>query len=135
MDASTLDRAKTPGTVTARSPQSLPSVIPLTLTAMNRLRTHIPLYQPGGCVSIPSDDWASLRSALQERFNATLLVSETAVNPFLVIGHEKQGLPCLLIGLEFPEDVDQDDLVRFLDPQLQQLITRNIVAPMERQAA
>ncbi len=135
MNACTLDREKTPRTVTACSPQSLQSVIPLTLTFMNRLQTHIPLYQPGGCVSIPPDDWASLRSALRARFNASLLVTEMAVNPFLVIGHEKQGLPCLRIGLEFPEDVDQDDLVRFLDPRLQQLITRNIVAPVERQAA
>lgn len=135
MSELTLDREEIPRTVTALTPRLLLFADFLLPTPMTRLRTHIPLYQPGGRLSIPADDWASLRSALQERFHATLLVSETGVNPFLVLGHEKGGMPCLLVGLEFPEDVDQDDLVEFLDPLLKQLITRNIVAPAERLVA
>lgn len=102
---------------------------------MARLTTYVPLFQPTGRLSIPDEAWSSLRSALLERFNARLTVTEAARPGFVVIGHTDEGLPCLFLELEFPDDVDREDLVHFVNPILFRLISRHCVSSAELQAA
>lgn len=122
--------------VTGPSAFVTPGRVPADLsppTAMNIVRTFIPLLQPGGELSIPPDDWAALSRVLESRCGGQLHVRTMEERGFFFVGHTK-GLPCYELLLEIPDGTNPSDALNGeFDDLLGTIVKRNIHVPHELQ--
>jgi hypothetical protein len=104
---------------------------------MESLKTLIPLVQPGGQVSVPTDDWKALNQFIAERHGGHLHVRETRERGFTLVGEDgKTGLQCYELTLEIPDDVDPDDVTSGeFDAKLTETLQRNVRAVRVLEAA
>ena len=112
----------------------VPSLIP---TTMQILKTLIPLTQPGGLLTVPTEDWDALNEFLAEHHGGHIHVRETRERGFTLVGdHGKRGLLCYELALEVPDDVDVDTVTNGeFDAKLTETIQRNVRAVRVPEAA
>ncbi len=112
----------------------VPSLIP---TTMQILKTLIPLTQPGGLLTVPTEDWNALNEFLADSHGGHIHVRETRERGFTLVGdHGKQGLHCYELALEVPDDVDVDAVTNGeFDAKLTETLQRNVRAVRVPEAA
>ncbi len=96
---------------------------------MQLIKTLIPLFQPGGTLQVPTDDWEALNQLVSSRHGGHIHVHERLENGFVVVGTNSRGLPCYELAIEVPDEVDINDVVHGeFDAKLKETVTRNIRA-------
>lgn len=112
----------------------VPSLIP---TTMQILKTLIPLTQPGGLLTVSTDDWNALDEFLAQQHGGHIHVRETRERGFTLVGpHGKRGLHCYELALEVPDDVDVDTVTNGeFDAKLMETLQRNVRAVRVPEAA
>jgi hypothetical protein len=102
---------------------------------MNTLSCLIPVFQNGGRVDVPVDDWAELASLVREKFNGALRVTESNQSGFKVVSNENGGLPCLLLEMTVPEGPSRDEVIDVVDGPIDDIVRRNLVPTAETATA
>ena len=104
---------------------------------MQTLKTLIPLVQPGGQLSVPTDDWEALNQLIAERHGGHLHVRETREPGFtLVCDDGKTGLLCYELSVEIPDGVELDAVTSGeFDAKLTETLQRNVRAGRVLEAA
>lgn len=116
---------------------SSPLVHFFTPTIMQSLKTLIPLVQPGGHLSVLTDDWKVLNQFVAERHGGHLHVRETRERGFMLVDENgKTGLTCYQLTLEIPDDVEPDDVTSGeFGAKLTETLQRNVRAMRVLEAA
>ncbi len=97
------------------------------LTTMQLIKTLIPLFQPGGTLQVPAEDWEALNRFVSSRHGGHLHVREQTANGFLVAGDSTRGLPCYELSIEVSDEIDIADVVNGeFDVKLKETVARNI---------
>ncbi len=104
---------------------------------MQSLKTLIPLVQPGGLLSVPTDDWEALNQLLAAQHGGHLHVRETREPGFTLVGDDgKTGLQCYELIVEIPDGVELDAVTTgAFDANLITTLQRNVRAGRVLEAA
>lgn len=104
---------------------------------MQTLKTLIPLVQPGGQLSVPTDDWKALNQLIAERHGGHLHVREMREPGFTLVNDGgKTGLQCYEFTVEIPDGVELDAVTSGeFDAKLTETLQRNVHAVRVLEAA